>query len=131
MNWMVRQSTDLEVNMNSVERMIEYNQYEEEAPAVLPSSRPPHGWPSAGAIAAENLVVRCAALLLPLGRPAAPRLLAAAPWRRGASLAVPHAPPPAVAFLQAATPQPTLTALFLTPRPCHAIPCHASHPRMA
>jgi hypothetical protein len=25
MNWMVRQMTELEVNMNSVERLVEYN----------------------------------------------------------------------------------------------------------
>ncbi len=27
MNWMVRQTTELEVNMNSIERMIEYNRW--------------------------------------------------------------------------------------------------------
>ena len=32
MNWMVRTVTDLEVNMNSVERVIEYEKHDEEAP---------------------------------------------------------------------------------------------------
>jgi hypothetical protein len=49
MNWMVRQTTEMEVAMNSVERMMEYNAYAEEAPAVIPGHRPPAGWPSKGA----------------------------------------------------------------------------------
>ena len=32
MNWMVRTVTDLEVNMNSVERVVEYEKHDEEAP---------------------------------------------------------------------------------------------------
>ena len=32
MNWMVRQVTELEVNMNSVERVVEYDKHDEEAP---------------------------------------------------------------------------------------------------
>ena len=60
MNWMVRQTTDLEVQMNSVERLVEYAALGEEAPAVIEGARPPPGWPSAGAIEAVDLVVRCA-----------------------------------------------------------------------
>jgi len=58
MNWAVRQMTELEVNMNSVERMVEYNRYDEEAPAVISEHRPPPGWPAQGAIEARNLVVK-------------------------------------------------------------------------
>ncbi|GFR41153.1 hypothetical protein Agub_g1817 [Astrephomene gubernaculifera] len=58
MNWMVRQTTELEVNMNSVERMIEYDRYEEEAPAVIECSRPPANWPAQGEIQVQDLVVR-------------------------------------------------------------------------
>ncbi|KAG2450119.1 hypothetical protein HYH02_000222 [Chlamydomonas schloesseri] len=58
MNWMVRQTTELEVNMNSVERMIEYHRYEEEAPAVVEGHRAPRGWPKEGAISIKDLVVR-------------------------------------------------------------------------
>ena len=46
MNWMVRQVTELEVNMNSVERVVEYEKHEEEAPSseggTLCSHFPPH-----------------------------------------------------------------------------------------
>lgn len=58
MNWMVRQSTDLEVNMNSVERMIEYNKYPEEAPAVIDFNRPPAEWPKQGSITVQDLFVK-------------------------------------------------------------------------
>ncbi|GAB4815546.1 hypothetical protein N2152v2_002592 [Parachlorella kessleri] len=64
MNWMVRMTTELEVNLNSVERMVEYTTYESEAPAVIPERRPLPGWPSqasgpgSGAIEVQQLVVR-------------------------------------------------------------------------
>lgn len=58
MNWMVRQSTELEVNMNAVERVIEYTKLTPEKPPVIANHRPPKGWPSEGVIEAENLVVR-------------------------------------------------------------------------
>ncbi|KAL6750031.1 P-loop containing nucleoside triphosphate hydrolase protein [Haematococcus lacustris] len=58
MNWMVRQMTELEVNMNSVERMTEYLKYEEEAAAEVPGKQPPAGWPHAGAIEVRDLTVR-------------------------------------------------------------------------
>ena len=58
MNWMVRQSTELEVNMNAVERVIEYTKLTPEKPPVVAAHRPPQGWPSQGVIQAEDLVVR-------------------------------------------------------------------------
>ncbi|KAJ9526631.1 hypothetical protein QJQ45_017605 [Haematococcus lacustris] len=58
MNWMVRQMTELEVNMNSVERMTEYLKYEEEAAAEVLGKQPPAGWPHAGAIEVRDLTVR-------------------------------------------------------------------------
>jgi len=66
MTWMVRQSTELEVNMNSVERMIEYEGVESEAPHVVEGHRPPAGWPSRGAITAEQLTVKYRADLPPV-----------------------------------------------------------------
>jgi ATP-binding cassette subfamily C (CFTR/MRP) protein 1 len=54
----VRQSTELEVQMNGVERMRAYLGIATEAPAVIPGSRPPKAWPSAGEISVEGLVVR-------------------------------------------------------------------------
>jgi ATP-binding cassette subfamily C (CFTR/MRP) protein 1 len=58
MNWMCRQTTELEVNMNSVERMIEYDSQPTEAPEIVPSRRPLPDWPSRGTISVQNLVVR-------------------------------------------------------------------------
>lgn len=58
MNWMVRQSTELEVNMNAVERVIEYTKLTPEKPPVIASHRPPQGWPSQGVVEAQDLVVR-------------------------------------------------------------------------
>ena len=58
MNWMVRQSTELEVNMNAVERVVEYTKLTPEKPPIVPDQRPPSGWPSEGVITAKNLVVR-------------------------------------------------------------------------
>lgn len=46
---MVRQVTELEVNMNAVERMVEWEHHREEAAAVL-TPRPPQAWPHAGGI---------------------------------------------------------------------------------
>lgn len=58
MNWMVRQSTELEVNMNAVERVIEYTKLTPEKPPIIANHRPPQGWPSQGVVEAQDLVVR-------------------------------------------------------------------------
>ena len=55
---MVRMTAELEVSMNSVERVVEYMPMAGEAPAVIEDHRPPAGWPSNGAIRVEGLVVR-------------------------------------------------------------------------
>ena len=39
MNWMVRTLTELEMGMNSVERILEYTEERGEAPAHIPSAR--------------------------------------------------------------------------------------------
>ena len=39
MNWATRQGTELELGMNSVERMSEYLSFESERPAIIPSNR--------------------------------------------------------------------------------------------
>jgi ABC-type multidrug transport system fused ATPase/permease subunit len=54
---MVRQTTELEVNMNSVERLMEYDAQPPEAADVVPARRPLPGWPHHGAISVEQLVV--------------------------------------------------------------------------
>lgn len=58
MSWMVRQTTELEVNMNSVERLIEYDDEPTEAPAIIQGNRPLPDWPTRGQVCVENLVVR-------------------------------------------------------------------------
>ncbi|KAF9155878.1 hypothetical protein BG015_008240 [Linnemannia schmuckeri] len=56
--WMIRSYAQNEMNMNSLERVIEYMNVEEEAPAVIEGSRPPASWPHAGQISIEHLTVR-------------------------------------------------------------------------
>lgn len=58
--WIVRLYAVLEMNMNSVERLMEYMDLEKEPPAVIPSSRPPVGWPNRGEIEVDNLSLRYA-----------------------------------------------------------------------
>lgn len=37
MNWLVKQATELEVNMNAVERILEYSDLPPEKPALVPT----------------------------------------------------------------------------------------------
>ncbi|EFX03767.1 ABC bile acid transporter [Grosmannia clavigera kw1407] len=48
--WLVRLYAMNEQNMNSVERIKEYLEVEQEAPAVVEDCRPPANWPSQGAV---------------------------------------------------------------------------------
>ncbi|THC96422.1 hypothetical protein EYZ11_004119 [Aspergillus tanneri] len=48
--WLVRLYSEVQQNMNSVERVNEYLGVEQEAEAVIPDSRPPANWPSHGAV---------------------------------------------------------------------------------
>lgn len=48
--WFVRLYAEVQQNMNSVERVKEYLEVEQEAQAVIPYSRPPTNWPSQGAV---------------------------------------------------------------------------------
>ncbi|KAK2076831.1 hypothetical protein QBZ16_005057 [Prototheca wickerhamii] len=63
LSWMVRMSTEMEINMNAVERLTEYLTVDTEAAAIIPDHRPPPGWPTE---ALENLVVRYRAVLPPV-----------------------------------------------------------------
>ena len=59
MNWMVRQTTELEVSMNSVERMVEYEETQQpEAPEIVEAHRPLPAWPHRGAITVHQLYVK-------------------------------------------------------------------------
>ncbi|XP_062927402.1 canalicular multispecific organic anion transporter 1 isoform X1 [Mobula hypostoma] len=57
LNWLVRQTSELETNIVSVERVAEYSQLENEAPWVL-ENRPEKGWPSKGEIRFVDYEVR-------------------------------------------------------------------------
>ncbi|KAJ5317887.1 hypothetical protein PENANT_c004G07627 [Penicillium antarcticum] len=48
--WLVRLYSEVQQNMNSVERVREYLEVDQEAAAVIPESRPTAGWPSQGAV---------------------------------------------------------------------------------
>ncbi|KAF2631314.1 hypothetical protein BU25DRAFT_361406 [Macroventuria anomochaeta] len=48
--WFVRLYSANEQNMNSVERVKEYLDVDQEAPAVIPETRPPSNWPSKGSV---------------------------------------------------------------------------------
>lgn len=49
------QATDLEVNMNAVERMVEYTSQQPEGAGQGHSRAPPQSWPQAGAIVVDDL----------------------------------------------------------------------------
>jgi ABC-type multidrug transport system fused ATPase/permease subunit len=48
--WFVRLYASNEQNMNSVERIKEYLDVEQEAPPIIPDNRPPGNWPSHGSV---------------------------------------------------------------------------------
>ncbi|KAJ6497501.1 hypothetical protein C8R45DRAFT_898828 [Mycena sanguinolenta] len=62
--WACRFWTGLELDLNSVERVVEYLDLPQEPPAVIESNRPPAYWPSSAKndslIVAENLTVKYA-----------------------------------------------------------------------
>ncbi|KAF9384934.1 hypothetical protein CPB97_005270 [Podila verticillata] len=58
--WVIRMYASNEMNMNSVERLTEYMELEEEPPAVIEGSRPPAHWPHAGEIVVDHLVMKYA-----------------------------------------------------------------------
>ncbi|KAF8832683.1 hypothetical protein HHX47_DHR1001446 [Lentinula edodes] len=55
--WAVRQSAEVENNMNAVERLIYYaTEIEQEPPHEIPENKPPPEWPFAGAIEMKDIV---------------------------------------------------------------------------
>ncbi|KAI9813022.1 MAG: hypothetical protein M1832_006413 [Thelocarpon impressellum] len=66
--WLVRLYAVNEQNMNSVERVKEYLDVEQEAPAVVPESRPPANWPSKGSVQFINYTTRYRSDLEPVLR---------------------------------------------------------------
>ncbi|KAG0794583.1 hypothetical protein G6F22_005317 [Rhizopus arrhizus] len=64
--WFIRQYTQVEMNLNSVERIQEYLEIEQEAPAIIEGHRPPAAWPTTGSIEVKELEVRYAPELDPV-----------------------------------------------------------------
>lgn len=48
LNWIVRQTVEVETNIVSVERVLEYARLPSEAPEIIPNKRPPVSWPARG-----------------------------------------------------------------------------------
>ena len=58
---LVSVAAEMELDFNSVERVVEYLDVPQEAPAVIEKSRPPAYWPShTGELVVEDLVVQYA-----------------------------------------------------------------------
>ncbi|KAL4896032.1 hypothetical protein BDV59DRAFT_126519 [Aspergillus ambiguus] len=56
--WLVRLYSEVQQNMNCVERVKEYLEVEQEADAVIPGSRPPADWPSGGTVEFNDYTTR-------------------------------------------------------------------------
>ncbi|KAJ2523404.1 hypothetical protein GGI11_001476 [Coemansia sp. RSA 2049] len=66
--WVVRFYSVNEMNLNSVERVVEYLDVDPEAPVSIPDRMPPADWPTDGRISVEDLVLRYAENLPPVIR---------------------------------------------------------------
>ncbi|KAG8908992.1 hypothetical protein FRB99_000095 [Tulasnella sp. 403] len=67
--WTCRMVTQLEMDLNSVERVVEYLDLPQEPPAIVESNRAPAYWPSSSAeklVVVEDLVIRYAPELPPV-----------------------------------------------------------------
>ncbi|KKY22663.1 putative abc metal ion transporter [Phaeomoniella chlamydospora] len=58
LNWIVRQTVEVETNIVSVERVLEYANLPSEAPEVIFKNRPNLGWPANGAVHFEKYSTR-------------------------------------------------------------------------
>lgn len=58
LNWIVRQTVEVETNIVSVERVLEYANLPSEAPEVIFKRRPAIGWPAQGAVSFKNYSTR-------------------------------------------------------------------------
>ncbi|KAJ5723756.1 Metal resistance protein YCF1 [Penicillium malachiteum] len=58
LNWIVRQTVEVETNIVSVERVLEYANLPSEAPDVMFKSRPSIGWPAQGAVSFNDYSTR-------------------------------------------------------------------------
>ncbi|KAK1756041.1 P-loop containing nucleoside triphosphate hydrolase protein [Echria macrotheca] len=58
LNWIVRQTVEVETNIVSVERVLEYARLPSEAPEIVHRNRPPVSWPSRGEVEFMNYSAR-------------------------------------------------------------------------
>lgn len=58
LNWIVRQTVEVETNIVSVERVLEYARLPSEAPERVSKNRPKTGWPVHGAVHIRNYSTR-------------------------------------------------------------------------
>ncbi|KJZ72821.1 hypothetical protein HIM_07765 [Hirsutella minnesotensis 3608] len=58
LNWIVRQTVEVETNIVSVERVLEYARLPSEAPEIIPGKRPPVAWPAKGEVDFKNFSTR-------------------------------------------------------------------------
>ena len=58
LNWIVRMTVEVETNIVSVERMMEYSNLTPEAPEIIPQNRPPIDWPAHGNLNMVNYSAR-------------------------------------------------------------------------
>jgi ABC-type multidrug transport system fused ATPase/permease subunit len=65
MFWGIRRYTSLEMSMNAVERVVEFMEMDQEAPAIT-QLRPPADWPAKGRIEVTDLEIKYAAELDPV-----------------------------------------------------------------
>lgn len=56
--WLVRLYSEVQQNMNSVERVREYLEVEQEAAAIIPEARPEANWPTQGAVEFKDYTTR-------------------------------------------------------------------------
>ncbi|KAI9672198.1 MAG: hypothetical protein M1831_002012 [Alyxoria varia] len=66
LNWIVRQTVEVETNIVSVERILEYARLPSEAPEILPNRRPPISWPVHGEVSFKDYSTRYRANLDPV-----------------------------------------------------------------
>lgn len=58
LNWIVRQTVEVETNIVSVERVLEYSRLPSEAPEIISKHRPNISWPAQGAVSFHNYSAR-------------------------------------------------------------------------
>ncbi|KAF9432269.1 hypothetical protein BGZ76_011034 [Entomortierella beljakovae] len=59
-NYLVREYTEIEMELNAIERITEYTVMKQEPPAIIEGRRPPAAWPTGGSIEVKDLEMKYA-----------------------------------------------------------------------